>query len=77
VGRFLDRNVPEKGVNRCESDIPGPGTNTPAFFQMIEESSDKFSIQIRDRHRRGFLLEVVLSKFQEQAEGVTIARYGV
>jgi len=73
VGWFLDRNVPEKGVNRCESDIPAARTNTPVFFEVIEESSDKWSIQIRDRHCRGFFLEVVLSKFQEQAEGVTIA----
>jgi hypothetical protein len=77
VGWFLDRNVPEKGVNRRESDIPAARTNTPVFFEVIEESTDKCCVQIRDRHCRGFLLEAVLSKFQQQAEGVTIACNGV
>jgi len=65
AGWFLDRNIPEKGVNRCESDIPAARTDTAVFFEVIEEGPDECSIQIRDRHCRGFLLEVVLSKLQE------------
>ena len=55
MARFVERNVPEEGVNRCQADVPAAGANAAVFLKVIQEDSDGRSIQVTNGRNRVML----------------------
>src|SRR5258708_7350519 len=64
-------------MDRRQTSISAPRSNTALFFQVIEEAKDKRRIQIHDRQVGRCFLQASLGKGDEETEGVSVRGDGV
>jgi hypothetical protein len=68
VARYPERRIVEKGVNRCEADIPAAGACATLVLKVIEKRTDHRRVQIVQRHHRWCFAQPLLGKAQEQTK---------
>jgi hypothetical protein len=69
--------VPEERVDRAQPDIPGASTVFASALQVIEEKTNKESIEVFDTKLGWALVEPFFRKLQKQAEGIAVSRDGI
>jgi hypothetical protein len=77
VGRFLQSDILEEGVDCGQPRIPSASGVLSDLFQVFQESAKKRWIEVFDRQIRWHFSESVFGELQKQAEGIPISCYGV
>ena len=77
VGRLLERDVVEEGMDRRQACVPAPGAVTAFLLEVIEEVADEGCVQILEGQLRRGLPQSLCGEPQEQAKGVAVSGDGV
>jgi hypothetical protein len=74
---LLESDVLKERMNRRQADVASASAVLSAILEVVEEITDKTHVQIFEREVRWRFAQPFFCEMQEQAEGVTIPRYGV
>jgi hypothetical protein len=74
---FADGYVLKERVNSCQSRVPRANGTAALVFEMIEERSHKSLVKLVHIEIGWASTESLCCETQQQAEGVSIAGYGV
>ena len=77
VGRLLERDVLEEGMDRRQACVAAPGAVAAFLLEVIEEVADEGRVQILEGQLRRGLPQSLFGEPQEQAEGVPVSGDGV
>jgi hypothetical protein len=71
-GWFADSYVSEKGVQRREAVVTGPRAVTPGGFEMFQELSQEWRIEIFHAKLGGCASKMLGRELEQQTKGVPI-----